>query len=138
MQRLPELRRRLQQRYDVCPDVIFDCRMFKNPAYTDHIGEHGKIFHNIVRSREFPEFIDYVGWWLELLKEKTTLSLVMLCKSGRHRSVACARIVWYLLRNNYYMPRTAACAPCEEHMASQYVPWRLQLLQECPRTCSKE
>ena len=77
-----------------------DCREFHWPRGPyKHSGEHVKALESVVNHKGFRN-------WLALVKQRVkdemqdaeteSLSMVMVCKRGRNRSVSCSRILHYI------------------------------------------
>ncbi len=80
---------------------VVDTRALHNPddnTHRMHFGTHPANFASIVHHRYFKGVVGPAAVaMLRALKEDSppggrTLTLVFMCKSGRHRSVACARV----------------------------------------------
>ena len=99
--------------------IAVDCRMFPDPDHhnrprdsVNHLGFSPTIILGVVRHRNFMEWLRDVK--RRVLQEEITmnrhgdmLALCTYCKSGRHRSVACAVIMEYILSNLGYTVTTA-------------------------------
>jgi hypothetical protein len=94
--------------------IAIDCRGFPDPDHhnrdrnsVNHLGFSPRIIAGVVNHRGFAE-------WLRRVKRRVraeetqmglqgdVLALCTYCKSGRHRSVACAVILEYILRQSGY------------------------------------
>ena len=115
--------------------VPVDCRMLRDPEYDRrlhrHVGFHPIIIRDVVGNARF-------SWWLRqtmsLCSDAMELGhkdivVVMYCKAGNHRSVACQAIVQHLLQatilDKWTIERSVHC--------SREV-WRQRLCNIC-RTC---
>ena len=100
--------RAVLQASGIRPDLVFDCRVFYDPAdhaaTRNHIGTHHLILKEVVTHKMF------LAW---LRAAKTRICAVMtegdagrafhfsfFCRAGEKRSVACAAIVGYILEQN--------------------------------------
>ena len=115
--------------------IALDCRMFPDPDHhnrdrdsVNHLGFSPRIIVGVVRHRNFAEWLRHVK--RRVLQEEITmnrhgdmLALCTYCKSGRHRSVACAVIMEYILSNLGYTVTTAT------HLASHK--WQQRTCNHC-------
>ena len=69
----------------------FDCRDFKDPDYKkevrDHIGHHPAIQKAIVQNINWLDLLQRINIRLQLLQRQRHVTLALVCRSGRHRSV---------------------------------------------------
>ena len=80
--------------------LCVDCRPLYNPvdkAHRCHLGTHPANFGPIVYHQDFTKVVKPAALAMKQAYQQATadgeqLTLVFLCKSGRHRSVACARV----------------------------------------------
>mgnify|MGYP007096121299 CR=1 FL=1 len=75
--------------------IRVDCRQFKDPR-SDHDGRNAEIQRSIAQKPEFPEFLRYVKKQLWSNRGKN-VKLCFWCNHGKHRSVACAEMLFGLL-----------------------------------------
>lgn len=81
-------------------EVVTDVRMFYDPARSSlsrHIGLHPEIMEGITRDRRFPKWLSDLRDGFREAHKETSVAIGVFCRSGRHRSVACARILAHCL-----------------------------------------
>ena len=114
-----ELLAALHRKQEGDVDLVIDARRFPNPERTHntlHIGVHPDIIDQIVRHRNFPQFLKYVrARWRSVIRTRrsrgdSTVSMVIAvyCKSGKHRSVAvaeCLREIGQRVQNLNFVGR---------------------------------
>ena len=77
--------------------IRVDCRQFKDPR-SDHDGRNADIQRSIAQKPDFPEFLRYVKKRLWSARGMN-VRLCFWCNHGKHRSVACAELLYGLLNN---------------------------------------
>ena len=86
------------------PVMHFDMRSFHDPRRSelqDHLGRHPEIIARLVADRNFPrwlayvrrEFVSVLREWGSRVAATATMSVIVFCRSGRHRSVAGSEIL---------------------------------------------
>jgi len=91
--------------------IAVDTRAFSDPAQSDagrHLGFHGAVLQGLVRSRRqhFGRFFSERVWAPILAalaaappsEQPVTVHVLSFCKSGRHRSVGIASLIWEVAR----------------------------------------
>ena len=77
--------------------IRVDCRQFKDPR-SDHDGRNADIQRSIAQKPDFPEFLLHVKKRLWSARGMN-VRLCFWCNHGKHRSVACAELLYGLLNN---------------------------------------
>ena len=86
-------------------DLVYCCTHAYDPANTKHLcghwGEHHEIMAEQLESKAFLDIMGKVKTDLDPGKvhEDGTFNIVLLCNKGRHRSVAHAKMLTYVLRS---------------------------------------
>lgn len=91
------LRKALAKRVPVTIHAVCDTRIFSDPGTSNlkgHIGQHPEILYRISSMGSFPGWVEGIkDVVMKTLKSCGEVAVAFYCKSGRHRSVACA---WFL------------------------------------------
>uniref|UniRef100_A0A7S4SS05 RapZ C-terminal domain-containing protein n=1 Tax=Alexandrium monilatum TaxID=311494 RepID=A0A7S4SS05_9DINO len=91
------LREVLGRRVNTRVDMLCDARVFSDPGSSNlsgHIGQHPDILSRISAMAAFPRWVEDVKAHVaHRLGGSAEASVAFYCKSGKHRSVACA---WFL------------------------------------------
>lgn len=114
-----ELLAALERRTSLRFDLVVDARRFPDPdamVLTRHTGVHHAIIARLVRHRNFPRWLGDVKRRLLALAigrssglrgagagafvDSAPLRVAIYCKAGKHRSVAGAMILWYVLEQD--------------------------------------
>ncbi len=104
---------------------VLDCRAFNDPEARrerGHVGLHPRIVEKVVTHRKFSRWLVNlkVGWARAMndAAKGSTVVLLCYCKSGRHRSVACALIAGHLFEVTTGMPAPETVDHvCRQHWA---------------------
>lgn len=86
-------------------DLAYTCTQANDPAKTKHLcghwGEHYEIMAEQLNSKAFLDILGKIKTDIDPDKvdEDGTFNIVLLCNQGRHRSVAQAKMLSYILRS---------------------------------------
>ncbi len=115
--------------------IVVDCRCFDDPdgprGLRNHVGTHPTIMQRLQRHANFGEWIARVRRDLAVAlggHGREGIEMVFFCRKGRHRSVACAKLMQHCLG------RLTHVAPPIEHLSRGF--WHRGTCDEC-RTCCK-
>ena len=78
---------------------VMDVRRFYDPAFDrdlwKHLGLHPAIIEGVIGHEAFTNWLAYISKHLNKLAKASMI--IIYCKSGRHRSIACSMILEYIL-----------------------------------------
>lgn len=100
--------------------IVVDCRDFydaQNSAHLHgHIGLHPAVLRSVVDHPAFPRWFSSLHRNLMSRVEQRHsptfgISIIFFCRSGKHRSVACRRIVEHIMHNDsrFHLTRVHDC-----------------------------
>ena len=109
-------------------------RRFRHPRCPyGHIGENGQFIATVVGNVEFVDWLNGVkqAFVLNEAKHKSTqvYCIAMVCKSGTHRSVACARIADYVFEELGYETYGPRHVNKVHHAIRGYCNWKCKVCQ---------
>jgi len=90
-------------------DVISDTRNFSDPEQCmgTHIGMHPKILNRIAHNRNFPGWLETVQHDIQkVLSQHPDAHVALYCRSGKHRSVACAWLLRQCVESQGWSAKT--------------------------------
>ena len=76
----------------------FDCRRFSDPDYADvdvrdHVGHPPAIQRSIVQNINWVDLLQKINFRLQTLQSQRHVTLALVCRSGRHRSVGVTELL---------------------------------------------
>eukprot|EP00959_Pyramimonas_sp_CCMP1952_P279024 5833814-Pyramimonas_sp.AAC.1 len=95
--------------------AFIDCRGLNDPTSTRHIGYHPNILEASVENDNFNEITHESMLSLFGHAQNTRIAVIFICKSGRHRSVACECGFSKWLMRQEVSDEVLACAHLSEH-----------------------
>ena len=117
--------------------VVLDSRMFQDPQSKDRycVGVHAEKQNAVVRHAAFPDWMKDARTRIERAFESmepgATLAIVVYCRKGAHRSVACASVLHYALQENLKTFEGAHLLPIH-HFSKEHF-WQRKYCGECEK-----
>ena len=118
-----ELAEALQRHHCIYADILLDCRNFNDPnkwalCRLGHSGRHHRIVEGLLAHPFFRVWLQSAKRRFQrrlLVAPSEQMTLGIYCRRGKHRSVAAALVLGYILQTEGFDCWT-------EHLASQYWP----------------